>query len=263
MKINFITEKILAKNYWNIIVFLTRISIKLQKRNTFLGSFWMLIQPFLNIITISYFFGFLLKQNTKVMALNLVGGMPMWGFINSCTSINSNSILSRVNIMKSTIITKTYFPIADCLGCVYNFFITFTAMYVGVCISYPEYFDYKIILAPILVLPLIVSMMSFGIMLAFITPYIRDISRAIEVILSIIYWTIPIMYPYSLIPESKRIFFEWHPIYLLIRPLQSLIITKQVPNVEIILKAWCVAMLVSVFSLFMYRKYAKRAIYYL
>jgi ABC-type polysaccharide/polyol phosphate export permease len=34
------------------------------------------------------------------------------------------------------------------------------------------------------------------------------------VALGALYWSVPIIYPYSMVPESKRIFFEINPIFL-------------------------------------------------
>jgi lipopolysaccharide transport system permease protein len=105
--------------------------------------------------------------------------------------------------------------------------------------------------------------MSSGILSAYLTPYVRDIPQFLNVIFGVLYWTVPIIYPYSMVPESKQIFYELHPIYIVLKPMQDLIITGNLPELMIIAKSWLVCILVSLISYFFYKKLARNIIYYL
>ncbi|MCZ6914244.1 MAG: ABC transporter permease, partial [Rickettsia endosymbiont of Ixodes persulcatus] len=128
---------------------------------------------------------------------------------------------------------------------------------------FPEKFSWQIIFMPILILPLIICVISGSIAVAFLTPYIRDIPQILNVILGVIYWSIPIVYPYSLIPESKRIYFEFNPFFLVIRPVQALVIDGTLPDMMLIVKSVIVAFITVCISYFIYRQFSKRVIYYL
>ncbi|KJV97871.1 O-antigen export system permease RfbA domain protein [Rickettsia amblyommatis str. Darkwater] len=106
-------------------------------------------------------------------------------------------------------------------------------------------------------------MISGSITVAFLTPYIRDIPQMLSVILGVIYWSIPIVYPYSLIPESKKIYFEFNPFFLVIRPVQALVIDGTLPDMMLIVKSIIVAFITVCISYLIYRQFSKRVIYYL
>ncbi len=251
------------KKYWQSVTLMMATSIAKYNKNTFLGSFWSLLQPFVHLAVISFFFSFLLRQPPNKIVENLVGGLPFWTYISSSLFEISNSLVSRSTILKKIVISKTYFPVADSLIHVYNLVYTFVAMYLVLILLYPEKFSILVIFVPFLTIPLIISITSVGIAAAFLTPYIRDIPSLINVLLGVIYWTIPIIYPYTLIPESKRIFFDFHPLYILIRPMQTLVITGNLPDIMMIFKSYIVCLLSVVVSFFIYKKLTRNVIYYL
>ena len=136
-------------------------------------------------------------------------------------------------------------------------------MYFSLLLFFPEMLTWKIVFIPLLALPLIISVMTSSIVAAYATPYIQDIPQFLSVILGVLYWTIPIIYPYSMVPESKQIFFELNPIYIVIKPMQDLVITSELPSMFLIIKSWIVCILVSLISYFIYKKLARNVIYYL
>lgn len=249
--------------YWKAISLLMFTSIARQNKNTFLGSIWGLIQPFIHILVITYFFGFLLKQSTNRMIENLVGALPFWSFLMSGLFTASNSLVSREAIIKRAVISKTYFPISDILAHAYALVYSFVAMYGALILYYPDKFHINIIFIPLLSLPLIISIIAAGVAVAFLTPYVRDIPQFINVILGVVYWTVPIIYPFSLIPENKHIFFEYNPVYLLLKPMQDLVVNGQILNYIYILKSWIICGMIVMVSLIIYKKLARNVIYYL
>ncbi|WP_341763640.1 ABC transporter permease [Candidatus Tisiphia endosymbiont of Beris chalybata] len=251
-----------SKKYWLPIMLLTQTAIVRQNKDSFLGSLWGLIQPFTQVIIISYFFGFLLKLPKDQLIMNLVGALPFWLFIVNSLNIATNSIIARSGIIKKVVISRTIFPFSDSLVQVYTLIYSFVAMYIAFIILYPEKFSIWIIFLPILVLPLIICVVSVSIAFAFLTPYIRDIPQLLNLILNIVYWTIPIVYPYSIVPESKRIFFEINPVFIVIRPMQHLVIEGNMPDVFMIIKSVIVAIITSFVSYLGYRCLSKNVIYY-
>lgn len=253
----------LSRKYWQAVILLVKASIIRQNKDSFLGSLWSLIQPFTHILVISYFFGFLLHQPREFLIMNLVGGIHLWSFIVNSLTISSNSLVTRDQIVKKVRISKTFFPVADSLGQLYNLICSFSAMYFAFVLLFPEKFSWQIIFIPILILPLIICVISGSIAVAFLTPYVRDIPQILNVILGVIYWSIPIVYPYSLIPESKKVFFEFNPFFLVIRPVQSLVINGMLPGLILVVKSVIVTLITVCISYLIYKRFSKRVIYYL
>ena len=206
---------------------------------------------------------FLLRFEPKLLVKNLVGTLPFWMFMSQSLCFAAESLKLNSMVLKRVLLPKTYFPIAETLSNCYTLLYSFSAMYLALILFFPELFTWKVIFIPILSMPLIISVMSSGILVAYLTPYIRDIPQFLNVLFGVLYWTVPIIYPYSMVPESKQIYFELHPLYIALKPMQDLVVTGDLPGLVIIAKSWVICIIVSLISYFFYKKLAKNVIYYL
>lgn len=256
-------KRIFSIDYWSAIILLVSVAIKRKNAYSILGGIWMLIQPFLHISVISFFMSFILKFEPKIIVTNLVGALPFWTFIQTSAASSSESLRMNGEVLKRVLLPKTYFPISDIISNIYSLFYSFIAMYIALIIFFPELFSWKIVFMPFLSIPLIGCVLIVGVVCSYATPYIRDIPRLLDVLLGVIYWTIPIIYPYSIIPESKRIFFELHPFYILLKPMQDLVITGNLPSLFLIIKSWIILSITLMISYPIYKKISRNVIYYL
>lgn len=254
---------IFSQKYWYAILVLTQNTMLRQYRNTFLGNAWSLIQPFTHIVIISYFFGFLLRQSPEVMAGNLVSGLPLWNFLSISTVTAAGSLVSREGIIKKVIISRSLFPIADTLVQGYILCNSFIAMYAAFILFFPHQFTWLVIFVPIALIPLVITVFGISVAVAFSAPYIRDIPQLLSLLLNVAYWTVPIIYPYSMVPESKKIFFELNPLYCLIRPVQIIINEHSLPSLLIMLKAFLVSFLAVLIGYTVHKKLSKNVVFYL
>ena len=249
--------------YWKSLSILVEASIYRQHRNSFLGAAWGLVQPFIHIVIISYVFSFFLKQPTEIMVSNLVASLPLWSFITNSFVASTKSLFERSMILKKVFIPKTLLPITDVMVYCYILGYSFIAMYSAYMIFYPEKFSASIFLAPIAAMPLIISVIVVGIILAYLTPYIMDIPQMITVIMNAVYWGLPIVYPYSMVPDDKKWLFEINPIFHLMRPVQYLVIEGKWPDNLIVMKAISVTILLILLMVYTLRKISKNVVYYL
>lgn len=249
--------------YWKALSILVEASIFRQHRNSFLGAAWGLVQPFIHIVIISYVFSFLLKQPAEVMVKNLVASLPLWSFITNAVYASTRSLIERSMILKKVFIPKTLLPITDVLVHCYTFSYSFVAMYAAYIIFYPQNFSITILLAPFAALPLILSVIVVGIILAYLTPYVMDIPHMIMVVLNAVYWALPIVYPYNMVPVDKRWLFEINPIFHLLRPMQILIGENHWPDYTIMLKALGVTVALTLLMVYIVRKVSRNVVYYL
>lgn len=254
---------LLSLNYWRSAYLLSKVAMVRSNKNSLMGSAWGLVQPFLHIVTIAYFVGFLLRQPLEAMIKNLVASLPLWNLLVSCLSAGSVALLNNEHSIKKALIPKSIFPIADVLFHLQIFGYAFFGMYLALIIIYPSAFSWLIILVPIVMIPFVITITTTAVSLAFLSPYVRDIPQMVGVLLGVLYWTVPIIYPYEMIPEAKRILFEFHPLFLIIRPAQILIVNHQIPSLFMMLQAVGVMLLSSAVCYIIHKKYSRNVIYYL
>lgn len=81
-----------------------------EMRDSKLGLFWNFANPFIQVLTYWFVFGYILNRN-EVDGIPyiywMLGGMVIWFFISPCITDGCNAIYSKVNV-----ITKMKFPVS-------------------------------------------------------------------------------------------------------------------------------------------------------
>ena len=252
-----------SKLYWRSIIVLTNASLVRMNKHSILGSVWALLQPFVHMCVISYIFSVLLKQPAELMIKNLAASLPLWSFLNLSFNNGGMALMLRENIIKKSSLSTLMYVIADlsvglillCHGVI--------AMCIFVAIIYPSAVSVTWLLIPLIGAPFVISVLAVAIILAYAVPYIRDIPQVVTMLISTLYWTVPIVYPYSMIPESKQWIFDINPLFLLINPVQVLIVEGRVPDMICLVKALFVMGFSVAISMFAYKRLSRRVVYYL
>jgi lipopolysaccharide transport system permease protein len=255
--------KFCSKIYLNSIIVLTKASLVRMNKHSILGSAWALLQPFVHMCVISYIFSVLLKQPAELMIKNLAVSLPLWSFFNLSCNNGGMALMLRENIIKKSSLSTLMYVIADLSVGLILLCHGMIAMCVFVAIIYPNALSLTWLLIPFVGAPFVISVLAVAVILAYAVPYIRDIPQLVMMLISTLYWTVPIVYPYSIIPESKQWIFDINPLFLLINPVQVLMVESRVPDMIALLKALFVMSISVVISMFAYRKLSRRVVYYL
>lgn len=252
-----------SKLYWRSIVVLTKASLVRMNKHSILGSIWALLQPFVHMCVISYIFSVLLKQPAELMIKNLAASLPLWSFFNLSCNNGGMALMLRENVIKKSSLSTLMYVIADLSVGLILLCHGMIAMCIFVAILYPSAVSVTWLLIPFIATPFIISVLAVAIILAYAVPYIRDIPQLVVMLISTLYWTVPIVYPYSMIPESKQWIFDINPLFLLINPVQVLIVEGRLPDMICLIKALFVMGVSVSISMFAYKRLSRRVVYYL
>lgn len=258
MKYNFFSY-----NYWKAIYILTQASMIRMNKHSVLGFVWTLLQPFVHMCIISYIFTSLLKQPSEIMVKNLAISLPLWNFLNISFSKSSDALLSRDNIIKKSTLPTLMFVISDIMVGVVMLGYSLVGAFIFLSIVYYDSVSLIWFLSLLLIIPFIISVMSVSVILGHIVPYIRDMPQIVNMCVSALYWTVPIVYPYTMIPDSKQWIFDIHPIYILIHPIQILFVEGTMPGYEIVLKSIMVMLCSWLVAYLIHKKLRKNIVFYL
>jgi ABC-type polysaccharide/polyol phosphate export permease len=78
-----------------------------------------------------------------------------------------------------------------------------------------------------------VLLMGLLLMVASIDVYFRDLEHLIEVLLSLLFYTTPILYPLSRVPDGWQIVLKINPMTTLIEAWRDLFMHNSLPGVDI------------------------------
>ena len=195
----------------DLIVYLVTSGLKAQNKNTFLGYFWWLLDPFLGVLI--YYFVVVIVFNRAGGAdygLYLVIGMIVWRWLHSTVTSASRSIIAQSGIITQVYLPKGVFPTGATLTQLINF--GFGLLVVSIFFVF-----FKV--APgieLFWLPFIITMQLFFMMaiafpIAYLCVFVRDIENIINHLLRLWFFGSPVIWYENMIPERGRWLLDINP----------------------------------------------------
>lgn len=232
--------KVFSKKNRVLLYELVKTDFKLRYQGSFLGILWSVLKP-LMLFAVMYvvFVKFLrFTDGTPQYPIVLLLGISLWSFFTEATSIGMQSIVGRgdllrkINFPKYIIIMSAMASSLISLGINLLVVIVF-ALFTGIK------FTPLVLLTPFSIIQL--ALLAFGVSLILSTLYVkfRDIGHIWDVLLQIIFYSMPIIYPISMIANIRIFGLEAQKIIML-NPIAQTIqdIRHNLISPETVLTAW-------------------------
>ena len=187
-----------------ILLELVKTDFKLRYQGSFLGILWSVLKPLLLFLVMYLVFVKFLKftDGTKTYPIVLLLGIALWGFFTEATSVGMNAIVSRGDFPKYIII------ISSMSSALISLSINLIVVLIFGLISGVD-FTWRALLAPLSIIQLFILALGVSLILSTLYVKFRDISHIWDVILQICFYSIPIIYPLSLVsnfhPEVAKV----------------------------------------------------------
>lgn len=214
--------------YKDLLYFLVLRDLKVRYKQTVIGSAWAILQPFIQMVVFSIFFGKLAgipSDNAPYPIFVYSALLPWTFFANALTSCN-NSIIGN-----SGLITKVYFPrliipLSAVSVCIVDLLLSFVVL-IGVM----WYYHFSITVNFIMILPLflatIFTVFGIGTLLAALSVTYRDFRHIVPFGIQIWLFATPVIYPSSIVGAKYQFILNLNPMAGLISGFRSAILNKQ------------------------------------
>ncbi len=177
---------------------------KIKYRRSVLGIAWSVLNPLFTMLVITTVFGKLLKITVPNFATYYIVGYAIWNFFSEATSNSVSSILSSASLIKKVYIPKYIFPIEKCLFSLVNFFFTLIAVViVMLCQGVIPGINALFFVIPVFYC--FVFVCGVSLFLSAATVFFRDIQHLYSVLLTVIMYLTPIIYPLELIEGEELV----------------------------------------------------------
>ena len=199
---------------------LVKTDFKLRYQGSFLGVLWSVLKPLL-LFAVMYtvFVKFLrFTDGTSQYPLVLLLGISLWSFFTEATSVGMGSIVGRGDILR-----KINFPkyiiilsamMSSLISLVINLIVVIIFALVTIHSTHANFTD-MIFLVPLNIIQLF--LLAFGLALILSTLYVkfRDIGHIWEVVLQILFYSMPIIYPLTQVAKLHVMGIEAQKIIML------------------------------------------------
>lgn len=218
------------KNKKDIFKILVATDFKLRYQNSILGVIWVVLKPFLLFLILYLVFSFLFGQKDPNYKLNLLLGIILFSFFSEGTKLGMESLLSRANVILKVNFPREialYSAVSQSVISLFFNLIIFGLLWLFSGTSFHLSGLFYLVLYLFLLLIFIIALSFF---FAIIYVKFRDLQAIWEVILSLLLYATPIIYPLSVIPEKYQKIVFLNPLAVIIHNARESLIKGGLPN---------------------------------
>ena len=196
--------EIFSKRNRVLIYQLVKTDFKLRYQGSFIGLLWSVLKPLMMFAVMYIVFVQALKfsDGTSTYPIILLLGISLWQFFTEATGIGMQSVVARGDIIRKITFPKYIIVVSSMVSALINLLINLLVIVFFALISGVT-FTWNILFVPFSLLQLF--MLAFGVALFLSAFYVkfRDISHIYDVAMQAIFYSIPIIYPFSLLASKE------------------------------------------------------------
>lgn len=229
-------------------------------RRSVLGFAWSLINPLLTMAVMTVVFAALFRRDLHEFAMFVFSGNLPWQFISAAIISGTMTIVNNESFLKKLYTPKAFFPLANVCVELFNFTFSLIALFVlGAVLGLS--IKWTVVFLPLVVGITFVFLVGLSLIAAITTVYFRDINHIIAVLMSVIFYAMPILYPPDQVPKNLAIVFELNPFYHFIRLYRHVIYEGVIPGVSEWVIPIVIALSTLVLSLLLLKKTDKDIVF--
>jgi lipopolysaccharide transport system permease protein len=201
------------------------------------GWLWGVIHPLVMLVTWIFVFEVCLKMTlppnevTQRYSLWLFCGILPWLLFQETVTRSASSLLDNANLITKTVCPAEILPISIFLSSLINHLLAL-ALALAIIGFYIGHFSLWMLALPIYML--VIGLFAVGIswIVSSLQVYLRDTAQVISVVLTLWFWTTPIMIDEPRFPAQLRFLLRLNPLSFLVKAYRERLLSYRVPSLH-------------------------------
>jgi ABC-2 type transport system permease protein len=190
--------------YRELLVLLIRRELRARYKNSSLGGIWSLVKPIAQLliyfIVIGQFLG--AARGIPEFAIFVFSGLTMWALFNETVSGGAGSVVANSGLIKKVYLPREVFPLSVVGGALFTLATQFVVLAVALVVTGTVPTGPELLYAPLALAVLLVFGTAFGLVLAAVNVYLRDVQYLVEIAMTVLFWASPIVYSWALVRQA-------------------------------------------------------------
>jgi lipopolysaccharide transport system permease protein len=204
-------------------------------RGSFLGGLWSFIVPFFMLLIYTLVFGIIFKSRwqtdgpetpTGEFALILFAGLSAFNLFSEVANRSPVVIVSMTTYVKKVVFPLEILPVVTVGVALINSLINIALLIVATLIINHS-ISPALIFLPLAYLPLLLLCLGLGWFLSSLGVFIRDIAQGIGIVVQILFFLTPIVYPVTSVPERLQPVLAANPLTFIVNSFRQAAIWNQ------------------------------------
>ena len=228
------------KSLWNYRQFVLSSIIhefKVRFARSRIGALWMILQPLSQVLIYALILSTVMAaklpgiNNRYAYALYLMSGTLAWSLFSEIVMRCLTLFIDQANLIKKMQFPRIALPAIVVGSALVNNLMLFVAIMLIFAI-FGHLPAVEILWLPILTFATIAFSLGVGLTLGVINVFIRDLTHVVPIVLQLVFWATPIVYPIAIIPDRLQHLLVFNPLIPLVNAYQQLLLNGIAPDLQ-------------------------------
>jgi len=190
--------------YRDLILALVSRELKVRYRRSAIGFTWTMLQPLLTMLVLQMVFSsiFRFKLDYGNYPVFVLAGLLFWNFFSQSIVASMNSLKGNALLLKKLPVPREVFPLATVISGVINLCLAIVPLLLILLITRHPLTP-ALFFLPVSILLAAIFTLGAGLLLSPLAVFFSDVVEMVGVVLSILMYLTPIMYPMSILKSSR------------------------------------------------------------
>lgn len=187
-----------------LLFLLVRRELKARYKDSSLGFLWSLLRP-LSILVVYYVaIGKFLGAERAIpdFAIYIFTGLTVWQLFQEIVSSSTGSIVGNAGLVRKVYLPREVFPLSTVGSALFTFGTQLLILAAAVLVVGQVPTGSRLWYLPLSLAVILVFGTAFGLALAAINVYLRDVQYLVEISLTILFWASPVVYSWELVHRT-------------------------------------------------------------
>jgi homopolymeric O-antigen transport system permease protein len=260
--------------YRDLILALVSRELKVRYRRSAIGFTWTMLQPLLMMLVLQVVFSSIFRfklapppsapqQSAGNYPVYVLAGLLFWNFFSQSIVASMNSLKSNAQLLKKLPIPREVFPLATIISGVVNLCLALVPLLLILVVTRHPLTP-ALLFVPVAILLAAMFTLGAGLLLSPLAVFFSDVVEMIGVLLSILMYLTPILYPMSILEGSRFLpLVRYNPIRSILEVFRDPIYQGEVPPLTHLTVCTGIALAALVIGAVTFRRSSDRLPFYI
>lgn len=229
--------------------------LKVRYADSILGPVWIIFQPLMFTLITSVVFSLVFsgKTGNTPYFLYVMIGFVIWIFFSQSISQSTKSLVWNRELIANAKFPRESIVISTIASKFIDFFVNLSLFFVFFSFMHQSLSFENIPVIFVLIIIQITFQLGLALIISSLNVYYRDVQNVVDLLLQILFYTTPVLYPLSIIPDKFRNIIELNPITKIILAYRDLLFNQTV-NTKSIFTTFLIATATLTIGILIFRK---------